>query len=180
MTTSSSTSGTTVAVGCQGTSSSHCLKERDPQLSPPCSTSLTTATSNQHSSLPYFCIQHDFCHQLRKSCTYSRSPENKYISYFQKAGPCKHLVYFVAPVSMCNFANPKSLASIITTMAQKPEIKQFLEYKRLRLAAQLASAVLQFYITPLLRGFQRSEDIIFFGHNREDDVASITSPHINV
>jgi hypothetical protein len=81
---------------------------------------------------------------------------------------------------MCNYANPKSLASIITNMARKPEIEQFLEYERLRLAAQLASAVLQFHATPLLRGFWHGEDVIFFWHSGEDDVASITSPHINV
>jgi hypothetical protein len=55
-----------------------------------------------------------------------------------------------------------------------------LEYERLRLAARLASAVLQFHATPLLRGFWCSEDVIFFGQGRDDDMASITSPHLNV
>jgi hypothetical protein len=142
--------------------------------------SLITTTAHQHSLLPDFCVQHDFCQQLRKSCGFSRSPENKYIGYFQKAGPCKHLVYFAAPVSTCNYAHPQSLASIIMSTSGKPEIDQFLEYDRLKLAAQLASAVLQFHATPLLRDFWHSEDVIFFGYGRDDDVASIAIPHLNV
>jgi hypothetical protein len=81
---------------------------------------------------------------------------------------------------MGNYAHPKSLASIITATAGKPETEQFLEYERLQLAARLASAVLQFHATPLLSDFWRSEDVIFFGHSRDDDVASITFPHLNV
>ncbi|KAH9212136.1 hypothetical protein DL95DRAFT_447797 [Leptodontidium sp. 2 PMI_412] len=151
----------------------------DRQMKPPSCTSLTSKPP-QHSSLPDFCIQHDFCHQLRKSCSYSRSPENKYIGYFQRSGPCKHLVYFAAPVSVHNYTQPESLASIIGAMTRKTESEKFLEYERLRLATRLAEAVLQFHATPLLRGFWHSEDVIFFRTGKCDDSASISSPHLNV
>lgn len=134
----------------------------------------------QHSTLPDFCIQHNFCDQLRRSCGFARSPENKYIGYFQKSGPCKHLVYFAAPVAVHNYTQPESLAAIIRLMAQKKETEQFLEYDRLRLATRLAEAVLQFHATPLLRGYWHSEDVIFFRHGKPDDSASISSPHLNV
>ncbi|PVH89240.1 hypothetical protein DL98DRAFT_508347 [Cadophora sp. DSE1049] len=138
------------------------------------------STAPRHSSLPDFCIQHDFCHQLRKSCNYLRSPENKYLGYFQKSGPCKHLVYFAAPVAVHNYTQPESLASIIGLMEGKAESEQFLEYERLRLATRLAEAVLQFHATPLLKRFWHGEDVIFFRDGEFDDPASISSPHLNV
>ncbi|KAL2071259.1 hypothetical protein VTL71DRAFT_12494 [Oculimacula yallundae] len=162
----------------QQTCSGNSPTAQDQQMKPPC-TALTSKPS-QHSSLPDFCIQHDFCHQLRKSCTYSRSPENKYIGYFQKSGPCKHLVYFAAPVAVHNYTQPESLAAIIGLMARKAESEQFLEYERLRLATRLAEAVLQFHATPLLKGYWHSDDVIFFRNGKPDDSASISSPHLNV
>jgi len=136
--------------------------------------------AQQHSSLPDFCVQHDFCHQLRKSCNFTRSPENKFIGYFQKSGPCKHLVYFAAPIAVHKYTEPESLASIIGLMEGKAESERFLEYERLRLAARLAEAVLQFHATPLLKGFWHGDDVIFFRQGQLDDSASISSPHLNV
>ncbi|KAK0104009.1 hypothetical protein ONS96_005115 [Cadophora gregata f. sp. sojae] len=169
-----------------------CSIIREPDF---CSSTLTPATSlqvkassclsvtseaQQHSSLPDFCVQHDFCHQLRKSCSYSRVPENKYLGYFQKSGPCKHLVYFAAPVAVHDYTQPESLASIIGLMEGKAESEQFLEYERLRLATRLAEAVLQFHATPLLKRFWHGEDVVFFRHGKFDNSASISSPHLNV
>lgn len=65
-------------------------------------------------------------------------------------------------------------------MALKAESEQFLEYERLKLATQLAEAVLQFHATPLLQGLWRSEDVIFFQDNKSDNTTSISSPHLNV
>jgi hypothetical protein len=71
-----------------------------------------------------------------------------------------------------------SLAQIISSVSQKPQVDQFLQYERLRLARQLASAVLQFHATPLLKRTWRSEDVVFFGQSTSP--GSITSPHLNV
>ncbi|KAL3418591.1 hypothetical protein PVAG01_10307 [Phlyctema vagabunda] len=147
---------------------------------------LSINNSGQDTSLPDFCIQHDFCLQLRKFCTYSRSPENKHIGYFQKDGPCKHLISFAAPVSVHGYTEPISLFSVIETMSNRLEKDQYLQCDILRLAARLASAVLQFHATPLLQGFWQSDDVIFFGndnrpaHTTDTDSISIASPHLNV
>lgn len=167
------------ALNLQQSSSSSLISTTDGQTKVLSCTSLASKPP-QHSSLPDFCIQHDFCHQLRKSCSHSRSPENKYLGYFQKSGPCKHLVYFAAPVAVHNYTQPESLASIIGIMEGKAESEQFLEYERLRLATRLAEAVLQFHATPLLRGFWHGEDVIFFQQGKCNDSASISSPHLNV
>lgn len=143
-----------------------------------------TKTIYHDASLPDFCVQHNFCQQLRKSCGYARSPENKYLGYFQKTGPYKHLVSFAAPISVHNYTNPESLTSIISAMSERPEIDQFLEYERLRLASRLASAVLQFHATPLLGDFWGGNDVVFFGKNDKriemGDFASLELPYLNV
>ena len=61
-------------------------------------------------------------------------------------------------------------------MSKKSETDQFLYYERLRLARQLASAVLQFHATPLLRSSWQSDDVVFF----RQAGSSLTSPHLNV
>ena len=128
------------------------------------------------SALPDFCVKHDFCKRLQ-SCG-PRTPENKYLGYLEKSGTCKHLVYFAPPISTCSARQSTSLAQIITSVSQKPPADQFLQYERLRLARQLASAVLQFHATPLLKHSWRSDDVVFFGESAAPD--SITSPHLNV
>lgn len=85
--------------------------------------------------LPDFCIQHDFCHELEK-CR-RKPPKTKYIGYFEKAGPCQHLVYFSPPTST-HGSDTVSLAEIVSTMSKAGASDLFLQYKVLRLAGQLA------------------------------------------
>lgn len=148
-----------------------------PPLNPGLSSKTTLVTSFiATSTLPDFCVQHDFCKQLQR-CE-PRTPENKYLGYLEKTGSCKHLVYFAAPITTCSTQQSVSLAQIISSVSQKPQVDQFLQYERLRLARQLASAVLQFHATPLLKRTWRSEDVVFFGQSTSP--GSITSPHLNV
>ena len=126
------------------------------------------------SALPDFCVRHDFCKQLHR--TAPRTPENKYIGYFEKSGPCKHLVYFAPPITSCSLQQSVTLTSIVSSMSQKSQVDQFLHYERLQLARQLASAVLQFHATPLLRSSWQSDDVVFFRQSG----SSLTSPHLNV
>lgn len=144
-------------------------------------TTTTTATTLLTSfladpALPDFCVQHDFCKQLEKYGP--KTPINKYIGYFEKTGPYKHLVYFAPPITTSSSRQSFSLAQIIQTMFTNPNADQFLQYERLRLGRQLASAVLQFHATPMLKDSWRSDDVVFFGTDTSS--IAITSPHLNV
>ncbi|CZR60754.1 uncharacterized protein PAC_10650 [Phialocephala subalpina] len=125
-------------------------------------------------TLPDFGVQQDFCKQLQQRYS-PQTPENKYLGYLQKSGPCKHLVYFAPPISTCGLKQSVSLAQMILKVSKTFEADRFLQYERLRLAKQLASAVLRFHATPLLKESWRSRDIIFFGPG-----SSLASPHLNV
>lgn len=125
--------------------------------------------------LPDFCIQHDFCHELEKCGR--QTPKTKYIGYFEKAAPCKHLVYF-SPPTLAGGSDTVSLAEIVSKISKGAASNQLLQCKIFRLAGQLASAVLQFHATSMLKKSWRSNDVVFFGKGSES--ASITSPHLQV
>jgi hypothetical protein len=128
-------------------------------------------------SLPDFCVQHDFCKQLQKYG--SKTPVNKYIGCFEKSGPYKHLVYFAQPITTSTSRQSFSFTQIIHTMSQSnSHAGKFLQHERLRLARQLASAVLQFHATPMLKDSWRSDDVVFFGTDAES--TSLMAPHLNV
>lgn len=127
-------------------------------------------------TLPDFCVQHDFCEQLQKYRP--NTPDNKYIGYFEKSGPYKHLVYFAPPITTFTSGQSFSLTQIIHTMSSNSHAHQFLQHERLRLARQLSSAVLQFHATPMLKDSWRSDDVIFFGTDALS--TTLASPHLNV
>jgi hypothetical protein len=146
-------------------------------------TTTTTTTATLITSfladptLPDFCVQHDFCKQLQKYGP--KTPINKYIGYFEKSGPYKHLVYFAPPITTSPSRQSFSLTQIVHKMSQSnSHADHFLQHERLRLARQLASAVLQFHATPMLKDSWRSDDVVFFGTDTES--AILTSPHLNV
>ena len=140
------------------------------------STRTTHITTLVDPTLPDFCVQHDFCKELQRC--WQKMPANKHIGYFEKSGPCRHLVYFPLPISNSSSSQTVSLAQIVSSLSQKSQTDRFLQYERLRLARQLASAVLQFHATPLLKSAWRGEDVVFFGTAVSS--ASLTSPHLNV
>lgn len=146
-------------------------------------TTTTTTTATLITSflagpaLPDFCVQHDFCKHLQKYGP--KTPINKYIGYFEKSGPYKHLVYFAPPITTSPSRQSFSLTQIIHKMSQSSShADHFLQHERLRLARQLASAVLQFHTTPMLKDSWRSDDVVFFGADAES--TTLTSPHLNV
>lgn len=121
-------------------------------------------------------MQHDFCNELERCGR--KGLQNRHIGYFKKSGPCKHLVYFPLPISNSSSRQTVSLAQIVSSLSQKSQTDRFLQYERLRLARQLASAVLQFHATPLLKSAWRGEDVVFF--DTAVSSASLESPHLNV
>lgn len=128
-------------------------------------------------ALPDFSIHHGFCNQILK-CK-PQIPTRKYIGWFEKSGPCKHLVYFAPPVTSCPTQKSTSLAQIFHSVSQKSHADQMLQHERLRLARQLASAVLQYHATPLLGSSWRSDDVVFFGSPESSSILSLP-PHLNV
>ena len=150
------------------------FERRSPHTSS--STRTTLVTSFADPTLPDFCVQHDFCNELERCGR--KGLQNRHIGYFKKSGPCKHLVYFPLPISNSSSRQTVSLAQIVSSLSQKSQTDRFLQYERLRLARQLASAVLQFHATPLLKSAWRGEDVVFF--DTAVSSASLESPHLNV
>lgn len=111
-------------------------------------------------ALPNFGIRRDFCKQLQRCC--HKIPEDRYIGYLEKSASCKHLVYFPLPTSTVTNTQNVSLAQIMSALSAKSREGQFLQYERLGLAKTLASAVLQFHATPLLRNTWSGDDVVFF------------------
>jgi hypothetical protein len=135
-----------------------------------------TPTCRIDSTLPDFCVQRDFCIHLSKSNP--QIPMNRCIGCFEKSGPYKHLVYFAPPITSCAMKSV-SLAQIVQSISERPRADQLLQHERLRLARQLASAVLQYHATPLLRNSWRSDDVVFFGTPESTSSLSLP-PHLNV
>ncbi|PMD42142.1 hypothetical protein L207DRAFT_564528 [Hyaloscypha variabilis F] len=128
------------------------------------------------STLPDFCIQRDFCKQLE-----GYGPNtlfDQYIGFLEKSGPYKHLVCFAPPITTTSSRQSFSLSQIIHTVSKNPHADHFLQYERLRLGRQLASAVLQFHATPMLKDSWCSDDVVFFGTDASS--TAITSPHLSV
>jgi hypothetical protein len=138
---------------------------------------ILTTTIFTNTTLPDFCLAHDFCRQLKQRSL--GTPENKYIGYFEKKGPCKHLVCFAPPITNARSAKENiSLAKILSNKSSKGSEVRFLEYEVLSLARQLASAVLLFHPTPVLKASWRSNDIVFFGSS--SPIISLAHPHLTV
>jgi hypothetical protein len=129
-------------------------------------------------TLPDFCVQHNFCICIQK-CSQQRQTK---IGYLEKAGPCKHLVYFSPSIVACQAREPMSLAYVVSSISKKCEMQKLLQYQRLRLAKQLAAAVLQFHGTPLMKDSWQSKDVVFFDSSEDFKQQSnaLHSPHLNV
>jgi hypothetical protein len=64
-------------------------------------------------------------------------------------------------------------------MSENSHSDQVLQHERLRLARQLASAVLQYHATPLLKSSWCSDDVVFFGTPESASSLSLT-PYLKV
>lgn len=151
-----------------------------PQAEPLSSMSTVLASA---STLPDFCLRRDFCTCVNRYSQYTLEKMERFIGYLTKAGPCKHLVYFSQPTTAHRIHESVSLAEMIRKMSQNQRVGGTLPLERVRLAKQLASAVLQFHDTPLLKRSWQSQDVIFFGSTGEIGGVQrqiLASPHLNV
>ena len=141
-------------------------------------------STETHASVPSpgFRVRHDFCIRIQRCL--QENPVNKYVGYFQRAGDYTQFVYLSDPDDPGDEAEafslnlppppPNSQAEAVS-LAQVRDMKLPLD-KRIRLAKQLASAVLQFHETPLMKRSWRSEDVMFFGNRRK----TLGFPYLNV
>jgi hypothetical protein len=140
------------------------------------------------SSLPNFCIGHNFCSHVRKCSQQALSSSDTCIGYLQRSGTCSHRVYYKHPKSHTGTNAVVTLAQIFSSISavepSRKQSKRMLQCESLRLARQLASAVLQFHETPILKESWRSEDVVFFGQNSVSILQAqhpdMKTPHLNV
>jgi hypothetical protein len=140
------------------------------------------------SSLPNFCIGRDFCNYVRRCSKQALSSSDICIGYLQRSGTCSHLVYYKHPKSHTETNAVVTLAQIFSSISAvepgRKQSKRMLQCESLRLARQLASAVLQFHETPILKESWRSEDVVFFGENTisilKPEHPDMKTPHLNV
>lgn len=94
----------------------------------------------------------------------------------------RHFVYLIPPQPFSGSGMTFSLSELISSFIKFSNAKNLSRYDKLRLARQLAAAVLQFHSTPLLGLVWRSEDIIFFGSDSDTPKQrfKLQPPHLRV
>jgi hypothetical protein len=133
------------------------------------------------SSLPDFCVGRDLCMHVKICSAAVLNGEDTCIGYLGRVGPCTHQVFYKQTAMPPRPQSFVSLAQMFNSTSQSKPTHLMLQWKRLRLARQLASAVLQFHTTPFLEGSWRSEDVIFFeANNGSKKPSEPLEPYVNV
>ncbi|KAF4621929.1 hypothetical protein G7Y89_g14415 [Cudoniella acicularis] len=144
-------------------------------------TSCSSYQGSSHSFLPDFCKQHDLCEHISKWSRTTLTTTDACIGYLGIEQTSSHRVLVTQPVNN-HTPNPKSLAQLISSAVEGNYKGRFLCLDIVRLAKQLASAILVFHGTPLLRESWQSEDIIFYDRTTSSrrQRPSLTDPHLSV
>lgn len=135
--------------------------------------------------LPNLCTAHNFCNQLQKILSQPTTTKNRCIGYLDHSGKARHLVYIdsrMDSVTQGLQASTMKPLSLLLTNAYRQTLPGalLLQYERIRLAKQLATAVLQFHATRWLEESWRSDDVLISGaHQLGTSVAgdSIEKPY---
>lgn len=128
-------------------------------------------------------IRRDFCDYLRRYVGQQHCNPETCIALLEATGGCKHLVYPFPSTSNRTKKQAVSLRKYISSLSKQKGSSEIPQYERLRLAKDLATAVLRYHGTPWLKLTWRSEDVIFFErlHGTSDhEVLDLTVPHLNV
>lgn len=120
--------------------------------------------------LPNFCANENFCTQLQRV---SRQPINgtaSCVGYLELAGCSKHLIYLNSNTqSMMAVASSNPLIKLKDlfgdTYRSTLPCAYLMQHERIRIAKQLALAVLQFQATPWLEKSWNSQEILVSGLN---------------
>jgi hypothetical protein len=140
------------------------------------------------SPLPNFCIGQDFCSHVRRCSKRALSSTDTCIGYLQRTETCSHRVFYKHPKQNVETNAVVTLAQIFSSISAagpgNSHSKRMLQCESLRLARQLASGVLQFHATPILKESWRSEDVVFFGQTSisilQPQHPDMKTPHLNV
>jgi hypothetical protein len=122
------------------------------------------------------------CVTLHSQGNESHHSERRLIGCLDNDQSFRHFVYLIPEQPVASIEMTFSLSELISSDSNTFEGMNLSPYDRLRLARQLAAAVLQFHSTALLSPAWRSEDIIFFGSNSNAPTRGVKlpDPHLRV
>lgn len=140
-------------------------------------------------ALQNLCIHNNFCNQLHNFLTQpdlSLGP-NSCIGFLEHSPGSKHLVYLDSRAQSVSYGISGKTTSLTELFCVLQKKKKSMEvtisaFERIRLAKQLATAVLQFHATPWLRSSWCSEDVYLYGieNTRFQAISGTGEPYLNV
>jgi hypothetical protein len=140
-------------------------------------------------TLQNLCVHNNFCNQLQNFLT---QPDlnlgpNCCIGFLEHSSESKHLVYLDSRAQSVSCGSSNNTASLMElfSVLQKQRLASeaaFSPFDRVRLAKQLAIAVLQFHATPWLKGSWRSSDVYLYGVDAAgfQQISDTSKPYLNV
>ncbi len=109
------------------------------------------------------------------------------IGFLESSPESKHLVYVdgrAQSVSSGQITTMTSLMDLFAILRQRKDSPEatMSSFERVRLARQLATAVLQFHATPWLKGSWRSSDVFLYGIDPKtfQAIAEVNEPYLDV
>ncbi|KAG7005327.1 hypothetical protein G7Y79_00020g048550 [Physcia stellaris] len=142
---------------------------------------LSSPLSSPLLSVPF--IRRDFCDHLRSLIDQHSCKPGACMALLDAREGCKHLVYPLPVTVHHRSRQALSLEAYIASISSNKGLFAFPQYERLQLAKALATAVLQYHGTPWLKLTWRSQDVVFFGQQKDlsnRDIPNFSSPHLNV
>ncbi|KAI9758249.1 MAG: hypothetical protein M4579_003108 [Chaenotheca gracillima] len=125
--------------------------------------------------LPNICTRRNLCYQMRTWREQNPDGQSQYVGLLGETANCEHRIRLSdAQAGAKDRMKPmRSLAQMSYPFSTGTSM---LQWERLRLARQLAVAILNFHATPWLEDSWLSEDIVLYG--LDDDRSSISVPHL--
>lgn len=141
-----------------------------------------TAIPVPSSSTSFDSMRKDLCDYLRR-CVRRPTHEGLCACLLENSGSCKNILYPLSTATCSQRRQATSLGQLISSVTEQGYNSKIPLFERVRLAKNLAIAVLQYHATPWLATAWRSEDVYFFGLESSSSMQtapSLSSPHLNV
>jgi hypothetical protein len=141
----------------------------------------TFATSSSTANGIDFSARTNFCSRVMAYNQGQCLDPHRYLGFFRMEAGTEHRVFFSDAYQKLGHCQLTSLYDILTTIVPLPNKKAF-QYERVELAKQLASAMLQFQSSPLLRHHWGGDDIVFFRQpeSARNVRSMLSEPYLNV